>query len=47
MISREDAIAIVEVLVATGRAVPAHRWVDGLVERERAEKVARMPHNLC
>jgi hypothetical protein len=37
-------------LVLTGRAVPAGKWVETLVdaerERDRANALRRMPHNL-
>jgi hypothetical protein len=42
-----DMVDAVGMLVATGRAVPAHRWVDSLIARAQVERVASMPHNLC
>lgn len=41
-ISREDAGTVAEMLVKTGRAVPADQWVEVLVARaaDRAEALA-------
>jgi hypothetical protein len=42
-----DMIDACNMLVATGRAVPAGKWIDVLIGRATAERIALMPHNLC
>jgi hypothetical protein len=34
-IAREDAEDVAAMMVATGRAVPASKWVDSLVEQAK------------
>lgn len=42
---RDQAVTIAGILVATGRAVPPHLFVEWVVARERAAAHGRLPHN--
>lgn len=38
-IPMEDARAVVELMIASGKVVGPARWVDGIIERHKADAI--------